>query len=187
MAQLGRETSRRPVAIPITRPQPERTYHGAPPRPAPGGSLMRTADIVLGETYRTTRGDRIMALAFHWHNTGGFSGRLIPGGGGIAVARAGYDRPGEPTGWWPEVVLPQQIDCTEAEYQRRLALRDEHDAVIRATREAARRDWDLLRDRILALPGVRPLGTSHLRFMEWSVEVDVATFRTLVELAEGQR
>lgn len=95
---------------------------------------MRTKDLIVGESYRTTRGNSIIIVdtAHKWRKSTSISARQGNGihiasplhranGVAVALGRTWVGEKNDYHSWGPEVVQPSQIDCTEADYQARKA------------------------------------------------------------------
>lgn len=141
---------------------------------------MKTSEIVIGETYRT-RHHTVIVLAKGWKNVKiGWETSFAPGGSLLAVAvYRGYMLP---TGWRPELVGAQQIECTLAEYNRRFLAEQTYRAEERIRRDRQALEDQALRTRVVALTeDMDTYGSLG------SITISRGELRHLLKLAENVR
>lgn len=151
---------------------------------------MKTSEIVVGETYRTSGHDTVIVLAHGYKNVTGYVGRwgrvdhYIPGGPKdtmIAVAKrsSSFYRGEEQPTWEPRLLRAQQILMTLAEYERLETERRRQDAEQLAIKQARSNEATALRYRMEQV-------TDGLVFRgeEGHISIGLKELRRLVELAE---
>ena len=148
---------------------------------------MKTADIVIGEAYRTTRDVRVIVLDKGWVDTDrgrptndpSRRYRKRPGAPDLAVARKSWGSDSAP--WIPDVLRPQQIHCAEAVWQERWEAQQRIAAAERERRQAAHdRDAALIAEaRKVSGLGDR----ARITRLAGGFNLDEATLRALVQRA----